>query len=162
MEYSEIPRKIILYWTKFYDKNDMDFGLGQEAFANAGCPVSNCLATNDRSLLNQSDAVIFHVIDFNPADLPSQRYPRQIYVFYLLETLPYSRLIPAFSNTTEGFFNWTMTHRRDSDIYLAAPYGALRRRADSVVVDQLPPLLPPGTFVNLNGNDEIFLKLAFD
>ena len=38
------PKKI-LYWTHFYGHRDFEFGYGQKPFIEAGCPVSNCIAT---------------------------------------------------------------------------------------------------------------------
>lgn len=121
----------------------MVFGFGQEPFVQAGCQVTNCWATDDRSQLDQSDAVIFHAGQFNLSDVPSRRLPHQRYIFYLFETLPHGRDAVFFSPSINGYFNWTMTHRRDSDIYIAEPYGAIRRK-ESKLIDQLPPNLTPG------------------
>ena len=38
------PKKI-LYWTHFYGHRDFEFGYGQKPFIEAGCPVTNCIAT---------------------------------------------------------------------------------------------------------------------
>ncbi|XP_057369403.1 alpha-(1,3)-fucosyltransferase C-like [Daphnia carinata] len=137
--------KRILYWTGYYDRPDMIFGFGQQPFIKAGCKVTNCVATADRNLLDQSDAIIFHAGQFNSSDLPSKRLGHQRYIFYLFETLPSARDSAIyFSNVVDNFFNWTMTHRRDSDIYCAEPYGKIRRKASSPWIEQLPPTLAPG------------------
>ena len=136
--------KRILYWTGYYDRKDMIFGFGKEPFIEAGCKVTNCLATDDRSLLDQSDAIIFHAGQYNSSDLPARRLPHQRYIFYLFETLPMGRNLPYFSKAVDNVFNWTMTHRRDSDIYIAEPYGAIRRKKSSPWIQQLPPNLAPG------------------
>ena len=137
--------KRILYWTGYYDRADMIFGMGQEPFIKAGCKVTNCWATADRTLLEQSDAVIFHAGQFNLTDLPSKRLQHQRYIFYLFETLPLARDSAIyFSKVVDNYFNWTMTHRRDSDIYCAEPYGKIRRKSSSPLMEQLPPTLPPG------------------
>ena len=115
--------KIILYWNNYFNHSDMGFGIGQEPFQKAGCKVSNCIATSDRDLLKQSDAVIIHAGDYSENDLPTYRSPHQRFVFFNLETLPGMRHLPCFSR--RHFYNWTMTYRRDSDIYDARPYGAL-------------------------------------
>ena len=135
--------KVILYWTGYYSERDMVFGFGQEPFIKAGCKVTNCIATDDRSMVGKSDAVIIHAGQYNASDLPAIRLPHQRYVFYLFETLPGSRNAPFFSQTS-NFFNWTMTYRRDSDAYIAEPYGALQRRRTAPVIRQLPPTLAPG------------------
>jgi alpha-1,3-fucosyltransferase len=57
----------------------------------------------------------------------------------LFETLPGGYHLPFFA--LPHFYNWTMTHRRDSDGYLSKSYGALRRQKDKEIVNQLPPKL---------------------
>jgi len=141
----ETKPKVILYWTGYYDRPDMTLGFGREPFIKAGCKVTNCLATADRSLLNDSDALIFSVANYNTSDLPAFRSPHQRYIFYLFETLPGSRNQAYFTGpAADNYFNWTMTHRRDSDIYTADPYGAVVRKKTSPFVDQLPPNLKDG------------------
>ena len=120
----------------------MVFGFGQDPFIQAGCPVTNCWATANRSDLSRSDVVIFHAGDFNPKDLPEQRSENQRYVYYILETRPNGRGSIFFDpKLTDNYFNWTMSHRRDSDVYIAEPYGAMKRKAGAVVHNQLPPYL---------------------
>jgi len=128
----------------------MTFGYGQDPFIKAGCPVTNCWATANRSDLSRSDAVIFHAGDFNPKDLPNQRSENQIYVYYILETLPNGRGRVFFDpKLTDNYFNWTMSHRRDSDVYIAEPYGALRRKAGVVMHNKLPPYLSQSIIITL-------------
>ncbi len=58
--------KKILYFTSYYDMRDFEFGFGHAPFVRHGCPVSNCYATNNRSLLGSIgdfDAVLFHLIE---------------------------------------------------------------------------------------------------
>lgn len=137
--------KRILYWTTFYRNKNMVFGFGQEPFIKAGCPMTNCWATADRSDLNRSDALIFHVnVDFNETDLPEHRFQNQRYVMYHLEAFPVGRSgqpSPGL-NVTPHFYNWTMTHRRDSDVYIAWTYGGMKRKNGSEVLNWLPPPLP--------------------
>ena len=78
--------------------------------------MTQCTFTDDVELFDQSDVVLFFVQYLN--DIPSYRYPHQQFVFYQMEApaneLPYNVL---FNNKTRyGFFNRTMTYRRDSDI----------------------------------------------
>jgi len=123
----------------------MTFGFGQEPFIKAGCPVTNCWATANRSDLSRSDAIIFHInLDFNETDLPAYRFQNQRYIVYHLEAHPVGRGGKPSSglNVTPHFYNWTMTHRRDSDVYIAWPYGAMKRKSESVVLNWLPPALP--------------------
>lgn len=111
LEMNRAEPKVILYWTGYYNRPDMVFGFGQEPFKAAGCRVTNCYATANRSMLNQSDAIIFHAGDYKPEDLPGHRLPNQRYIFYLFETLPNGRHMPYFSSNTDHYFNWTMSHR---------------------------------------------------
>lgn len=106
--------------------------MGHEPFVKAGCQFSNCITTDDRQLLNISDAVLFHASDFDELDFPDLviRRSNQRYIFYNYETCVGEKDLPIFVWTKE-FFNWTMTYRRDSDIYDPHPYGSIRRRSDA-------------------------------
>ncbi len=63
--------KKILFWNSYFSSKDFELGLGRTAFKDAGCRITNCLLTDDRRLLDASDAVIFHANDFNEKDLPN-------------------------------------------------------------------------------------------
>lgn len=118
--------KTILFWTPYYLRADFNFGYGRDPFVAAGCRVSNCRTTSNRSELSRSDAVIFHALQLKKDDLPSIRLPNQRYIYYLVETMPDSIKSPCIGTCLPAhFFNWTMTHRRDSDVYFAEPYGAI-------------------------------------
>lgn len=121
-----------------YTSIDFGFGEGQDVFLKSGCKVSNCWATRDRSWLDKSDALIFQgePMDFNISDLPSMRWPHQRYIYLNWEALPPDDLVngtPAYHKLSQdippNFFNWTMTHRRDSDIHNPVLYGALKRKS---------------------------------
>ncbi|KAI9562625.1 hypothetical protein GHT06_010079 [Daphnia sinensis] len=134
------PTKKILFWNKYFGTEDYEVELGKSSFLEAGCRVTNCLLTADRTMLNDSDAVIFHANDFNEREMPDPRHRRsnQRFIFYNYETILTASDMPVFSQT-KHFFNWTMTYRRDSDIYDVRPYGSLRRRTDA----RLPPFNMP-------------------
>ena len=89
-------------------------GLGTYPFI--GCPVSNCRTTSDRSLLDRSDAVIFHPInmDLNDMPPPATRKADQRWIFYNLESPNFT---PNIFKGLSNVFNWTMTYRMDSDVY---------------------------------------------
>ncbi|EFX66743.1 hypothetical protein DAPPUDRAFT_302457 [Daphnia pulex] len=139
----ESPPKTILYWTPYYNRTDFTVGLGQDPFIKFGCKVTNCIATADRKLLNQSDAVIFHALQVNSRDLPTHRHPHQRFIFFL-QYAPH-------------YFNWTMTHRRDSDVYVAEPYGAIAPKYWTLPA-QLPDELPPDT---LPANPAVLLNRKY-
>ena len=116
-----IPRKIILRWTQYYGKPWV-VPKGSAIFHNLDCPVTTCILSDDRTLLNQSDAILVHMRDVqSPKDLPKHRRLEQRWVFYLLES-PYHTAI----NLTlfNGYFNWTSTYSSESDI--PSPYGSFR------------------------------------
>ena len=52
--------------------------------------------------------------------------------------------LPIFVQRAPGYFNWTMTYRRDSDIHSTEPYGLLRRLGNQTIHKSLPPALKPG------------------
>ena len=132
-----------MYWNKKYNKTDFGFGLGQDPFIRSGCRVTNCIATNDRSQLNESDALLFFVIFFNKSDLPPFRLPHQRYIFNLYELMHGEVDKPVFQ--TRHFFNWTMTYRRDSDIWEPQPHGILVPKKPPSPIERLPAdLLPDG------------------
>lgn len=127
-------KKMILYWTKLWSSDNMDFGDG-DIFDS--CPVWNCMATNNRTAVNVEDfdAIIFHALNVKTNDLPQRRSPHQIYVFLDLESEIFHP-IPN-DNVYKMFYNWTMTYRRDST--LMRPYGVVRR-IDTM--EYIPPHIP--------------------
>lgn len=112
--------KLVLFWTNFFYAPDPRATTGGELFR--GCPYSSCAAISDRSKLNQSSALIFHMVDFNRLDIPKTRQSFQKYVFFLGE--PPVQTAHLKWNEPEGFFNWTFTYRRDSDILGVYTYNA--------------------------------------
>ncbi len=143
------PDKVILFWTPYYNDSDYTVGFGRDPFVKNGCKFTNCITTADRNLLDKSDAVIFHAFQVNSRDLPAHRHPHQRFVFFLYETIP-NTSIPCIGKCLPErqylphYFNWTMTHRRDSDVYVAEQYGAITPKL-STFPAQLPDELPPGT-----------------
>ena len=45
--------KSILYFTSFFDMKDFGFGFGQSPFIEKGCPVTNCFATDNKTLYSK-------------------------------------------------------------------------------------------------------------
>jgi len=102
--------KRILYWTPFF---------GEKAKVTLDdCPLRNaCTITSDRDGWEKADAVIFHISDFKPNDVPMSRSPNQRYVFLSMEAPPSltTRDVPL------GFFNGSQTHLLNSRVPF--PYG---------------------------------------
>ena len=124
--------KYILFYTTYWNQPDFQFGTGRQPFLDYQCPVDNCwtqYSSADHSPTNRNfshfDAVLFSVqaqdrFDVNDVgtDIQSWRKPHQRFVFFIMESQVYS--IHNF-RAMNGFFNWTMTFRWDSDI--PRPYG---------------------------------------
>uniref|UniRef100_H2ZDL2 Fucosyltransferase n=1 Tax=Ciona savignyi TaxID=51511 RepID=H2ZDL2_CIOSA len=89
----------------------------------------NCVLTYDQRFLDKSDAVIINFTEANTRSVPSKRKRKrdQMFVFYSTES-PYaiSTLRGIRFRDMHNYFNWTMTYRRDSDIYL--PFVELSRQ----------------------------------
>lgn len=79
------------------------------------------MATNDRQYLSRSHALLFHNQDTSHWDLPDNRAPEQLYVFFSMEA---PRQSPHMLGPLNEAFNLTMTYRTDSDIRVQ--YGRTR------------------------------------
>ncbi|KAF8787092.1 alpha-(1,3)-fucosyltransferase C-like [Argiope bruennichi] len=119
--------KLILLWTPFFGGWDY-FPQGNFQFCSH---CRNCRITTDRSELRKSDGIIFHARDILLFDLPPVRYPHQRWIFYSLESPPYSDY-PGLEHM-RNMFNWTMTYRTDSDI--VSRYGAIVRNTQPKQID---------------------------
>ena len=120
--------KTILFWTPLYKSQDFRFGLGAEAFHKNKCRETRCITTNNRDMLKQADAVVFHAWNMNMSDLPKQRSPKQLFIFFSFEPPPVVQQRLNVSGLNY-FFNFTMTYRYDSDIFM--PYGQILPRSNS-------------------------------
>ena len=117
--------KIVLYWTKYFEIDDLTFGFGREPFIKAGCHVDNCVATKDRSLVNKSAAIMFHSQAYKEGDLPVYRQPHQRYVFMLYETLPFGRKMKFF-------------HAKHDIIFFSGGFSHGHNTASSDIPDREP------------------------
>lgn len=123
-----IPRKKILYYTKFWEHEDFMFGEGSNVFVDYNCPVSSCWVTSHKEAvannLDEFDAILFHPnnADLSPDELQrihEWRAPHQRFVLVHMES---PLLHPdALTRLPRNFFNWTMTYLWNSDI--PRPYG---------------------------------------
>ncbi|XP_045109683.1 alpha-(1,3)-fucosyltransferase C-like [Portunus trituberculatus] len=139
---SRETRKTILFITKFFSKSWESF-LGKETLLPPMCPVTNCDILFNTSHPEDADAIIFHWPDINKESLPKVRRRGQLYIWFNMEApLPNNndnvlyRLMRQFKSVRKmeqqenrrvfgfpGFFNWTFTYHRDSDLLLL--YGGL-------------------------------------
>ena len=129
---------LVLFWTSYYHSIDYvgfeseRYWFSKKApdnritdnvydgpFHRCENPVARrCVLTNNRSLLQQSAAVIFHIRDLHLSiDMPWYRSPQQRWVFYLHESPIYTRQnfnqhLDNLPNLPDQLrFNWTMTYR---------------------------------------------------
>ncbi|KAL1463914.1 hypothetical protein MTO96_027124 [Rhipicephalus appendiculatus] len=68
-----------------------------------------------------SDVVLFHVRNINIRNFPPKRLSWQKWIFYTMES-PSNTVFRDFDLVNDTF-NWTMTYREDSDVYV--PYGRI-------------------------------------
>ena len=105
--------KVILLWNTFYQKLGFGVGaLGRRAFPSRRCPENRCRLETDRSLLNRSAAVVFHMRN-RVKPFPVHANARQLFVYFLRESPQHTYGATRRYRTR---FNVTMTYRQDSDI----------------------------------------------
>lgn len=114
--------KVILFYTTIFSVRPTSIW---PATSLQTCQVPWCILSDDKKLLRDSDAVIFHGRDM-PDALPTQRSTNQRWVYFVQENPHYISPEPSKYN---GVFNWTMTYKRSSDVW--APYGSYRKNTDS-------------------------------
>ena len=125
-----IDRPLILFWTLKNGKNlSVSWHQSFRYLTEQKCPIPYCIFTTDQNVYDKANAIIFHLLDFEPGvdKLPPKRWAFQRYVFYNREPPTNHNIFRKVQNITfiKGFFNWTMTIRRDSDIY--APYVSFKQ-----------------------------------
>lgn len=129
MKFDTKPKRVLIYtpvfgvfpWPGIRTNSYFSDGNGKL------CEVSNCVFTFDKKDLEKSDAVIFH-----SRDIPSIEHMRKIslnknrmkqrWIYYSHEN-PY--LVHHDVKAYNDIFNWTMTYRYDSDIFI--PYRYYRQ-----------------------------------
>ncbi|XP_046636972.1 alpha-(1,3)-fucosyltransferase C-like [Daphnia pulicaria] len=144
---NELPLKIILMWNAWTNH------IADKPLVKGQCPVKSCLFTTDMSLMQQSDVVVLHFDTLE--DYPVNRQPHQRFVFYHFESPDNTASeLMNDSNFRYDYFNWTMTYRRDSDIYLRDYYGSLIAKA-SIKNNSREMRYNYGNLTNSNYNDQI-------
>lgn len=106
---------------------------GNEAFYNKKCRYQNCFVTNNTRYLDditEFEAILFNIVQLHTnleLKLPSKRSPHQKYVLVSQESAANYALPKRF----DGYFNWTWTHRLDSDISFR--YITVRNKRGKVI-----------------------------
>lgn len=134
--------KIILIYTGLH-KSDTFYNVPRNAtkgyLKRTKCPNAKCHITYDHDLFPISDAVIFHERNMPSVSIleilnrPYNRNPSQRWIYFTSETPKNSA---TESIPYNNYFNWTMTYRTDSDIFL--PYLQYRRLGKK---DKPPPVI---------------------
>ncbi|CAL8090478.1 unnamed protein product [Orchesella dallaii] len=131
---------IILQWTKIFREyryyespriltSDNDKCPYLEPSNEASSKFSKCRITFDRRYLERSNALVFHSFDLMTEDVPKKRSKEQLWVYLQQECPIYTKLnLQAYPN----IFNWTMTYRRDSDVY--HPYAQIEELSEALPV----------------------------
>lgn len=71
--------------------------------------------------MRNASAIVFHIRNLSPADLPPRK-ASQLNVFFLQESPHHSG--DEYKRVPRDFFNLTMTHRKDSDVFY--PYDSFQ------------------------------------
>ncbi|KAJ7320094.1 hypothetical protein JRQ81_019605 [Phrynocephalus forsythii] len=107
---------VLLWWPPFGHSR----GLGA---CPPGFGLGACRLTTNRSRLQEAQAVLFHHRDLvlqGLEEMPTVRSPGQRWVWMNFESPSHSQGLREL----RGIFNWTMSYRVDSDVFV--PYGYLR------------------------------------
>lgn len=123
--HSSLPTKVVLAYTTYFGnkpwkwmKNSYEFN----HWEGIKCPYFTCELTFNRRDRPRSDALIFHARDMPPLDtmryILEQKDPKQRWICFAMES-------PMHNPNTRhlvDMFNWTMTYRKDADIYRPYTY----------------------------------------
>lgn len=133
---SQRPKKSSLIYILLWENRNMPPFMHMKSrrrlFTSMNCESQNCYITDDKGFFNDMtdyDAILFNSIDIKDgySSLPELRSDSQIYVFVSTESPP---MYPMYEYLNL-FFNYTWTHRMDSDI--TYPYFVAKTRSGKVV-----------------------------
>lgn len=125
--------KLILFY-RFPDYYELAAASGTKIFHLC---ARQCELTVNDSRSAEADVVVFyshgHIVR-NTDSTPLTKQPGQIWVFFAVESPPYSQNAQYGQPEWHGVFNWTMTYRYDSDLW----HGYLRAvpRAESATEEE--------------------------
>ena len=143
--------KIILFYTPFFGRKPWpDFASTELNLPHANCPEKKCQITYNVHDIGKSDLVIFHARDMPRNQLQQihrNRSSGQRMAFLSHESVQNTPL--GHVVIPDGFFNWTITFKRDSDFRF--PYGGYAR---------LPPDRKPPTLIDYAASKSKFVFWA--
>ena len=124
----------ILQYSTFFGTVDSNMIAAFKKNFTGMCDV-NCVVTDEKDEIGSADGVLFHLKDivwhgtqYLRSDtgimfsFPTFRHPDQVWVLYNQEPLS---LLWGSLGTFQWVFNWTLSYRRDSDVFV--PYGIPRK-----------------------------------
>ena len=76
------PYKTILLYNSYFGKDNWGLPLGKYFFDR--CTIKNCILTDDRDILDISDAVVFYGGELGP--FPPKKHSHQQWIFYSQES----------------------------------------------------------------------------
>lgn len=138
------PLRLLLWWEPFGRSRP----LGD---CRARYNISACSLSANRSRHQEAHAILFHHRDLvlhGPDHLPRLRPPAQRWVWMNFESPSHSPGLQGLA----GLFNWTMSYRVDSDVFV--PYGYLRARRAAPAHLSLPPKTKLVAWVISNWDEE--------
>ena len=112
----DVRMKYILTWCDAWGSKMYGFDFGPEKFVEAGCSVSKCFVTSNRSLLisvADFDAIMFHQRSFSWKDAPNpeERRPSQRYIHWMMESPAHLKYDKVTLSGLSTYFNWSMSYR---------------------------------------------------
>ena len=129
--------KLILFYTPLFGRlpwRGLETSYNFTHWGHKACREINCRITYDKAFILSADVVLFHGRDMPSVSemrkMSIGRSAAQRWVYFMHENPIFTYYDPGLYN---GLFNWTMTYRRDSDIFI--PY---RFYAPLTTKDQVP------------------------
>ena len=131
MENFTTRRQIILIYTHLFGSREW-YHLPANQVQNfaSRCKFNNCEVTYDNNRLGESDAVVFHARNMPSANFLNEysrksRPNNQRWAYFISE----NPINTPDRRPLDGLFNWTMTYRKESEIWL--PYKKYHHLTDS-------------------------------
>ena len=147
--------KIILFYTPWFGQKPWpEFPHTELDLSHSNCPEKKCQITHNIHDIGKSDLIIFHAPDM--PRFVSRNELKQIHRYRCLGqrmallSMESVQHIPLNNvGIPDGFFNWTITFKRDSDFH--CPYGSYAR---------LPPNEKPPTLIDYAASKSKFVFWA--
>ncbi|XP_011310665.1 glycoprotein 3-alpha-L-fucosyltransferase A [Fopius arisanus] len=130
---NKTEKKLILIWKyglTLEDRHIHHFNALKRFSPWENCPITSCELTYNEKESGTSDAVLFHLQRMTRHDAVEistwshrNRQKNQIWIFLTDESPIHTTFYPEYN----GLFNWSMTYRSDSDVWV--PYGRTIRKS---------------------------------